>query len=78
MKRVLLLVLTSFMLLTSGASMASADTWYHPNSGDYWYCDYYGSDYYCQNEQGYWFPASPTWYDASYAEMMSIYGQGVL
>jgi hypothetical protein len=58
MKRVLLLVLTSFMLLTSGASMASADTWYHPNSGDYWYCDYYGSEYWCYGEMSQaWFRA---------------------
>ena len=40
MKRVLVLILVSFVLITSAASVASADTWYHPNSGDYWYCDY--------------------------------------
>ena len=48
MKRILLLlVVVSFMLLGSFSTVASADTWYHPNSGDYWYCDYYGSEYWC-------------------------------
>ena len=60
MKRVLLLGLTSFMLLTSGASVASADTWYHPNSGDYWYCDYYDGQYWCLMETGQWIRANPT------------------
>ena len=31
----------SLLLLTSYATVASADTWYHPNSGDYWDCNYY-------------------------------------
>ena len=49
----------------------------HPSAG-LWYCDYYGSEYWCMNEQGTWFRANPNWYNAAYAEMMSIYGQGVL
>ena len=56
MKRIVLLLVVSFMLLSNFASVAGADTWYHPNSGDYWYCDYYGSEYWCYGEmwQG-WF-----------------------
>ena len=74
-----LTVVTVVLTLALAASPAVAQTmYYHPNSGNYWYCDYYGSDYYCQDERGNWFPASPTWYDASYAEMLRIFGQGVL
>lgn len=59
MKRVLVLILVSFVLITSAASVASADTWYHPNSGDYWYCDYYGSEYWCYGQAwGAWFRAA--------------------
>lgn len=60
-KRVLVLLLVSFMLLVSSAPTALAQTWYHPNSGDYWYCDYYGSEYWCYGwMSGTWFrSASP-------------------
>jgi hypothetical protein len=39
MRRVLLLLAMGLMLLISSATIASADTWCHPNSGDYWYGD---------------------------------------
>ena len=56
MKRVLLLLVVSFMLLGSFSTVASADTWYHPNSGDYWYCEYYSSEYWCYGYMsGTWF-----------------------
>ena len=81
--RLLVAAVLAAIMLVAGSSPAAAYTptgWVeHPYpSAGLWYCDYYGSDYYCQDEWGNWFPASPTWYDASYAEMMRLYGQGVL
>ena len=68
-------------LATAAPAGAQGYTGYmeHPYpSAGVWYCDYYGSDYYCQDEWGNWFPANPNWYNAAYAEMMRLYGQGVL
>ena len=81
--RLLVAVVLAAIMLLAGSSPAGAQGYMgwieHPYpSAGLWYCDYYGSDYYCQDEWGNWFPASPTWYDASYAEMMRLYGQGVL
>ena len=77
----MLVVALLVTLLAAAPAGAQGYTGYieHPYpSAGLWYCDYYGSDYYCQDERGNWFPAAPSWYDASYAEMMSIFGQGVL
>jgi hypothetical protein len=81
--RLITMFVVALLVTLLAASPAAAYTptgWVeHPYpSAGLWYCDYYGSDYYCQDERGNWFPAAPSWYDASYAEMMSIYGQGVL
>ena len=79
----LVLALVAAGMLVAGSSPAAAQGYTgwieHPYpSAGLWYCDYYGSDYYCQDEWGNWFPANPNWYNAAYAEMMRIYGQGVL
>jgi len=83
MTRLITMLVVALLLSLLAAAPAGAQgyTGYieHPYpSAGLWYSDYYGSDYYCQDERGNWFPAAPSWYDASYAEMMSIYGQGVL
>ena len=49
----------------------------YPSAG-LWYCDYYDGEYWCQGNGGTWFPSSENWYNASYDEMMRIYGVGVL
>ena len=77
----MLVVALLLSLLAAAPAGAQGYTGYieHPYpSAGVWYCDYYGSDYYCQDEYGNWFPANPNWYNAAYAEMMRIYGQGVL
>jgi hypothetical protein len=60
MRRVLLMLALSLMLLTSYATVALADTWYHPNSGDYWDCSYYEDGrYWCYGYGwGTWFQAA--------------------
>jgi hypothetical protein len=75
-------VLTALMLATSaGTAAAQGYTGWieHPYpSAGLWYCDWYGSEYWCQGNGGTWFPSNPDWYNASYDEMMRVYGQGVL
>jgi hypothetical protein len=79
---VVVAVLTASMLVASAApaSAQGYTGWIeHPYpSAGLWYCDYYAGEYWCQGNGGTWFPANPDWYNAAYAEMMSIYGQGVL
>jgi hypothetical protein len=79
---VLAVVLTLAMWATSAlpASAQGYTGWIeHPYpSAGYWWCEYSGGAYWCQDESGNWFPANPNWYNAAYAEMMSVYGQGVL
>ena len=53
MRRVLLILAVSLMLLTSFATAASAETWYHPGGFDTWDCDYYDDGrYWCYSS--YW------------------------
>jgi hypothetical protein len=78
----LAVVLTATTLATNtGTASAQGYTGWieHPYpSAGYWWCEYSGSAYWCQDEWGNWFPANPDWYNAAYAEMMRVYGQGVL
>ena len=80
---VLVAVLTAAMLTTSAgnASAQGYTGWIeHPYpSAGLWYCDWYGDAYWCwSSNNGQWVPANPNWYDASYAEMMRVFGEGVL
>jgi hypothetical protein len=80
----LVLAIVAVAMLVAGSSPAAAQGYTgwveHPYpSVDYFWCEYFGADYYCWspiNEQ--WFPANPDWYNQAYAEMMRLYGQGVL
>jgi hypothetical protein len=77
----LLVALVVAALLAVPAGAQGYTGWVeHPYpSVDYFWCEYFGADYYCWspiNEQ--WFPANPDWYNQAYAEMMRLYGQGVL
>ena len=81
--RLLVAVVLAAIMLLAESSPAAAQGYTgwieHPYpSAGLWYCDYYGSDYYCQDEWGNWVPANPNGYNAAYAEMMRLYGQGVL
>ncbi len=78
---VLALLLVGMMAgATAPASAQGYTGWIeHPYpSAGLWYCDWYGSQYMCMNEAGTWVGANPNWYDASVAEMMSVFGQPVL
>ena len=82
-RRATLLIITAILDLLMTAAPAGAQGYTgwiedpYPSAG-YWWCEYSGSAYWCQDEWGNWFPANPNWYNAAYAEMMSLYGQGVL
>jgi hypothetical protein len=85
MRRVKLLVLAvlASAMLSLSAAPASAQGYTgwieHPYpSAGLWYCDWYGDTYWCQGNGGIWFPSNPDWYNASYDEMMRVYGVGVL
>jgi len=86
MHRVKLLVLSAVLavaMLATSAGNASAQGYTgwieHPYpSAGLWYCNYYGDGYWCQDEWGNWLPASPHWYNASYNEMLRVFGVGVL
>jgi hypothetical protein len=85
MRRVKLLVLilvavASLALSAAPASAQGYTGWIeHPYpSAGLWYCDWYGDEYWCQGNHGIWAPANPDWYNASYDEMMRVFGVGVL
>jgi hypothetical protein len=64
MRRVKLLVLAMFTVVTLALSTVpvGAQEWsqwfYHPNSGNYWYCTYYGTEFWCNTESGTWIRAN--------------------
>jgi hypothetical protein len=52
--------LVAAMVITSAvpASAQEEGQWfYHPNSGNYWWCAYYGERYWCYTELGIWMGA---------------------
>jgi hypothetical protein len=74
------LAVTMLALSAAPASAQGYTGWIeHPYpSAGLWYCDYYDGEYWCQGNEGIWVPANPNWYDATYNEIMRVYGQGVL
>ena len=82
--RLLVVAVLAALMLVAGSSPAAAQGYTgwieHPYpSAGLWYCDWYGDGYWCwSSNNGQWIPTNPNWYDASYAEMMRVFGQGVL
>jgi hypothetical protein len=54
---VLAVIVVTAMLATSAAPAMAQQWFYHPNSGNYWYCGYYGEQYWCYTEYGAWIRA---------------------
>ena len=61
MARVIVVLVVALLVALAAAAPASAQEWsqwfYHPNSGNYWYCGYWGDQYWCYTELGTWIRA---------------------
>jgi len=60
MTRLVVVLLVALLAAFAMAAPASAQTlYYHPNSGNYWYCEPYGAQYWCYAyEMGSWVRAA--------------------
>ena len=57
-KATILIIAALLVALTAAAPAGAQTLYYHPNSGNYWYCEPYGAQYWCYAyEMGSWVSA---------------------